>query len=260
MEQTGWEKTLEILFENLGLSQKEAHVYRVLLDLGTAKASTVVSRSGLKRGITYATLYNLEKIGLISSFKKDGKTYFQAANPQKLLDIVDKYEKKIKQVREGLAVALPKLVSQYKLAIGKPTIRYFEGEEGIRTVFADIYAPKEGIVWGCVDLEKADTVFPQHIQNELIPLRVKNKVVAHSFIADSSVAREVAKKDKKQFRWSIILDKEKYPLPAEIDVYEDKIAMLSFDKGEFIGLLIENKDFARSLRSIFAFAFHKSKR
>lgn len=258
METREWEKILESLFKDLGLSEKEALVYRVLLDLGTAKVSTIITKSGLKRGITYLTLYNLEKNFLVTSFKKDKKTYFRAENPQKLIDMVEGYEKKVHHVKEGLKVALPKLISQYKLTIGKPTIRYFEGEEGIREIFKDIYSAKKDIVWGCVDLENADDAFPSYIQKELIPLRIKNKVIAHSFVADSHQAKEILKKDKTHLRKTQLLDKNKYPLPAEIDIYEDKIAMLSFAKGEFIGLLIENKDFATSLRSIFKLAFKKN--
>ncbi len=86
-------------------------------------------------------------------------------------------------------------------------------------------------------------------------MRMKNRVTAYSLIADSPQARGVKKNDKTQLRKSILIDKKKYPLPAEIDVYEEKIAMLSFNKGEFVGIIVENKDLAESLRSIFKLSF-----
>ena len=49
-------------------------------------------------------------------------------------------------------------------------------------------------------------------------------------------------------------------MPAEIDIYEDKIAMLSFNKDDFTGLVIENKAFAQTLRSIFKIGFDLTKR
>ena len=70
---------------------------------------------------------------------------------------------------------------------------------------------------------------------------------------------KLSKRDKKQLRESVLLDKKTYPLPAEIDVYEDKVAMLSFAKGQFVGLLIQNKDIATSLKTIFKLAFQRSK-
>jgi sugar-specific transcriptional regulator TrmB len=250
-----WKKSLEYIFTLIGLSEKEARVYRVLLEMGEGKVAKIASGSQQKRGITYAVLDNLEKQGLIRKHAKEGKTYFQAEDPQKLVDIVNDKKKQIGTIESSLNEIAPRLRSQYKLSVGKPTIRYFEGEEGLKAVFSDIYAKKKDIVFGCVDLERADEVFPSHITKKLIPLRIRNRVEAYSFIADSPQARIIARNDKKQLRKSVLLNKEKYPLPSEIDVYEDKIAMLSFVKGDFIGLIIENQDLAQSLRSIFKLAF-----
>ena len=255
LKEPAWEKTLENIFKLLGFSDKEAKIYRIILDLGLGSAGEIIKKSGLKRGITYAILYNLEKQGLIRKFQKRSKTYFQTEDPQKLIDILENKKKQIDTLDSNLSQIVPQLRSHYKLALGKPTIRYFEGEEGIKTVFADIYAKKNDIVWGCVDLEKVDEAFPDYIQKQLIPLRIRNQVTAHSLVADSPQAREIAEKDKKQLRKTILVDKQEYPLPAEIDVYEDKIAMLSFRQGDFIGLILENKDIAESLRSVFKLAF-----
>lgn len=246
---------LESLFISLGFSEKEARVYRVMLEIGQGPATTIITKADLKKGITYAVLKNLEKRGLVSSFGKEGKTYFRAEDPQKLLDLVEEKKREVDSLRNSLSEIVPKLTSQYKLAIGKPTIRYFEGKEGLVKVFEDIYGPGKEIVWGCVDLEKSDEAFPAYILKDLIPKRIKNKVIAKSFVADSPQAHQIAKKDKEQLRQTILVNKNDYPLPAEIDVYEDKIALLSFKKGEFIGLLIENPEFAESLRSIFKIAF-----
>ena len=255
MQKQTFSKILEPLFISLGLSEKEARIYRIILEIGQGKAGTVSTKSGLKRGITYATLYNLEKQGLVSQVVIKSKTHFRAEDPTKLLDLVDKKKDELKTLENSLKDIVPKLKSQYKLAVGKPTIRFFEGEEGIKAVFEDIYAPKKEPVYGCVDLEKADEAFPSFVLEKLIPKRVKNKLVAKALVADSPQAREIAKHDKEQLRETILIDKKKYPVPAEIDVYEDKIAMLSFKKGEFIGILIENKDLAESLKSIFKVAF-----
>lgn len=250
---------LENLLQSLGLNAKEIKIYQVLLTEGILPAGMVIKKSGLKRGITYASLYNLEEKGLILRSNKSGILHFGPENPSKLMELVEDRKTEIKTIEQSLFQTLGKLTKIYKMSIGKPVIRYFEGEKGITEVFNDIYAAKKEIVWGCVDLEQADQAFPEYIKKELIPLRVKNKVLAHSFVADSAQARNIVRQDKKQLRRTVLLDKEKYPLPAEIDIYEDKIAMLSFTKGEFIGIIIENADFAESLRSVFKLAFEAKK-
>jgi sugar-specific transcriptional regulator TrmB len=241
---------LEQLIISGGLTPKEASIYLFLLEAGPQKALPIFKALKMKKGNTYALLDKLVEKGFVI---KKGPLF----SPQSPLAVFYKLEEKVQALNGTLGTfkaTLPQLNSLYKLSIGKPTIRYFEGEEGIKEVFEDIYARKKDVVYGCVDLDKADEVFPGYIVSKLIPKRVRNKVQAISFLPDSPSAREVAKKDKLQLRETALVDKKKYPLPAEIDVYEDKVAMLTFARGEFIGLIIENKDIAESLRSVFKLA------
>ncbi len=246
---------VELLFRHAGLSEKQAKLYRLLLIDGEARPSTLSKKSGVKRGNVYALLKDLAFRGLVTEFEKEKVTYFRPEPPEKLASLIEYQEKEAAVAKNLAAELLPGLTSQWKTAIGKPVIRYYEGEAGIHEVFKDIYAPKKDIVYGCVDLEMADRAFPEHIIKNLIPLRIRNKVVAYSLVADSPDARLVAAKDAAHLRKTILLDKTEFPLPAEIDVYEDKIAMLSFEKGEFLGIVIQNEAFAQSLRSIFKKAF-----
>lgn len=251
---------LELLFRHAGLAEKQAKLYRLLLDIGEARVSALSRRSGMKLGNTYALLRDLKRRGLAAEFEKDGVVHFRPEHPEKLSYLIEGRAKDI-DIARGLAGDLtPELIVRWKAGVGRPVVRYFEGEEGIRKVFDDIYAPKADVVYGCVDLEKVDQTFPKYILNTLIPKRTRNNVAARSFVADSDQAREIAKHDKEQLRQTVLLDKETYPLPAEIDIYEDSVAMLSFRSGEFIGLVVENKDFAQSLRSIFSLAFDHSVR
>jgi sugar-specific transcriptional regulator TrmB len=251
------DEMLDSLFHSIGFSDKEAAIYRVLLEKGQATAGEIIKASGLKRGITYAILYSFEEKGLIRIIKNQKKILFALESPQKLLDLVSMRKQEVDSAENSLKYYMPKLMSEYKLSIGKPTVRYYEGMDGIKEVFEDIYAPKKKPVYGCVDLEIMHTVFPAHALKKLIPKRVHNKLVAYTFFGDSEEARALAEKDKEHLRQTICVNKKEYPMPAEIDVYDDKVAMLSFAKNDFVGLIVENPEFAESLRSIFKLAFEK---
>lgn len=249
------DERLELLFRHAGLSEKQAKLYRLLLTDGEARPSSLSKKSGLKRGNVYALLHDLSFRGLITEFEKEKVTYFRPEPPGRLTTLIEA-RKKDATIADELAIdLLPGLNRQYTLAVGKPTIRYFEGAEGIHEVFSDIYAPKKEPVWGCVDLEIASNAFPEHITKTLIPLRVKHNVFANSLVADSPTSRAIQSEDGKQLRNTVIVNKKTHPLPAEIDVYEDKIAMLSFEKGKFVGILIQNQAFATTLKSVFGLAF-----
>lgn len=241
--------------ETIGLTKKEAELYQVLLELGEIPAATVIARTKLKRATAYKVLYSLEKKGLV--IKKDiaKKIHFRPSPPTTLLALAEKQYQALERARDDLTSLIPELTSNYILAVERPVISEFEGVEGLKKVFTDIYAPKKEPVYGCVDLEAAEAAIPAYISKKVIPLRLANKVKSRPFIGRSKVAEELMKKDRKQLRETILLDKKEYPIPAEIDVYEDKVALLSFTRGQFVGILIKNKDIATSLKSIFRLAF-----
>jgi len=247
--------TLEPLFSALGLSEKESRLYRILLEIGEGTPSAITHKSGLKRGITYVLLYQMEKRGLITTFKKDKKTHFRLESPYKLKELINDKRKEVEQVEKSLETILPQLTSQYKMAIGKPTIRYFEGKEGLAEIFKDIYAPKEDTVYGAIEPSLIDQVFPGFSESELVPSRQKTKLQVKCLFSDTDFGKKLHGGDKEAYRESILVDKDKYPMPAEIEVYDHKVALLSFRKDDFLGLIIENEDIAILLKSVFRFLF-----
>jgi len=241
----------------LGLSKEESQLYLALLDKGAQSATQLAQATSVKRTYVYSVIEGLISKGLVKQEKSGRSTTFIPLSPDTLLDLAETRKLQVEQAKIGLETILPQLKTLYSHAEEKPLVTYFEGTEGIKKVFKDIYRPKDEPVYGCVDLEKSDEAVPGHIIDKLIPLRIENNVKAISFIAESKTAREVQSKDSQSLRESQLLDKDNYPLPAEIDVYEDKIAMLSFEKGKFVGVLIQNQALATSLKSIFKKAFGK---
>lgn len=243
----------------IGLTKNEADVYELLLQLGEVPVWKIQQKAELKRPTLYLTLQNLEKKGLVSKRDFEKKIHFRPEPPTKLLSLAEQHYNELDRAKSDLQTILPELTSQYIISVEKPVISTYEGIDGIKKVFQDIYAPKNEPVYGCVDLEKSDEAVPSYIVKKLIPLRIKNKVFAKTFLGESPAAKDVANNDENSLRESLLLDKKRYPLPAEIDVYEDKVAMLSFTKGQFVGVMIQNQDIATSLKTIFKLAFEANK-
>ncbi len=248
--------TLSFL-QSLGLSETETSLYETLLSLGETPAGEIIKASGKKRATVYKALYSLQKKNLVTSREINKKIHFNPAPPTELMKQTNEQYHTLQHVKESLQALLPQLTATYIQSVEKPVVKEFTGIEGLKEVFEDIYRPKEDTVYGCVDLEISDKAVPTYVEDELIPLRVKNNVFAKTFLGSSIRAEDVQKNDATSLRESRLVNKLDYPLPAEIDIYEDKVAMLSFQQGEFVGLVIQNKDFATSLKSIFKLAFER---
>lgn len=251
---------IEEILTSLGLSPEQVQIYQSLLKNGPQSASQLSRTTKVQRTYIYRVAQELVAKGLVSLGKKEQTSIFSPLSPDHLLTQAEAAKQSAIQAQTALEGILPSLKNQFAAIEDKPVITYFEGVEGVKKVFADIYAPKNEPVYGCVDLVKSNEAIPGYIVNKLIPLRVRNKVYAKTILSKSKLAQSVAKKDKTSLRQSRIINGTRFPLPAEIDVYEDKVAMLSFAKGKFVGVLVQNKDIAQSLKSIFKLAHERSRK
>ena len=119
--------TEESVLEELGLPQAEAKVYLALLETGQTLAGTIIKKTGLHRGTTYQILQRLIHKGLVSYVVKSSKRYFEAASPERFLDILKEKEQSLKQI-------LPILKQKKEMSKQKQEVEVFSGFKGIRTV------------------------------------------------------------------------------------------------------------------------------
>lgn len=247
------EKALTAVLVLSGISEKETKLYWILLNNGILSGSELIKKSGYKRGNTYALIHQLEKKGLILTIQKEGRTYFQPEPPQKVLNLLTNKLQQIQQAKNFLDEVLPQLSSRYRTSIGKPVIRYYEGEQGLKQVFEEIYNSFNKTVRGCVDPKIVKKEIWEHVLGRLMPRRVKNEVYAYSLHPEKK--KEIMIKDKNNLKEIYYVDPDEYKLPCEIDVWDDKVSFISFKNNEFIGTIIENQDFATTINSLFRLCF-----
>lgn len=249
------EKNMRIqLYISLGMSLKEAEIYELLLQQGEMQARSVELETGFKKN-TYVLIKSLEKKGMLLRIERDKRVYYQPTSPQNLVHMAAKQVKAAQRHAGILAEVLPSLQAAYAASVDRPTVRYVEGEEGFRELYQSVYNQDIPASYGCLDLEKEEKLVPELMGKELIPNRVARGSHAYAVLSDNKLGREVSTRDKKELRESILVDSNEYPLPAEISVYGDKVALLSFKKGNMAGVLIENKEIAKSLESIYKLLF-----
>lgn len=249
----------EDILITLGLNPEETEMYLSLLEHGTQGATQLSKTTHIKRTYVYPIARSLTQKGLVSQTIRNHVALFTPLSPDRLLALAQEKKQRAQQAEHSLDGILSSLKEKYQAIDTKPIITSYEGVEGVKKIFHDIYAPKNEPVYGCVDLKKSEEALSQYIIKDLIPLRIKNNVHAKTLLADSPQAKELTKIDKESLRESMLIDTALYPIPAEIDVYEDKVALLSFAKGQFVGVLIQNKDIAQSMKSLFKLAMEHNK-
>lgn len=69
------------ILENIGLNAKEAALYIAALNLGTAPMSRIAKQAKLNRTTAYQIFRELEKQGIMGSFRMRGGLRFAATSP-----------------------------------------------------------------------------------------------------------------------------------------------------------------------------------
>ena len=78
--------------QELGLTEGEAKVYEALLTLGNSTVGPIVKESGVAYSNAYEILERLMEKGLVSYNLKEKTKFFQAAEPTRLREYLEKQE------------------------------------------------------------------------------------------------------------------------------------------------------------------------
>ncbi len=237
------DKLITVLQE-YGLSEKEAKIYLVTLELGSAPASTIARRAGIKRVTAYALLQDLKRQEIAQSVEKGGVTNFQVIDPNKLLKRLEtKYQKLQEQIP-----ALVALADQYS---NKPRIQYFEGVAGIKQMYEDLLVNNETIcsfLW----TQELPVEVSDFLYNNFLPRRIKQKIKAKVILSSHQENKKYAGLDKKALKESFIIDNKLFEIANEIDLYgPGKVMFAMFTADEMSGVIIHSPKLYKTLKSIF---------
>lgn len=126
-----------------GLSEKEARVYVALLALGTEGVQEISAKADVPRATTYAMLEALMARGLVTRYEEDRRTVYTAEAPKKLVELVEREAQTLHERREKLVFFVPELEALFQTQRSRPVVRFYEGENGLRS-FRDHLGRKKG--------------------------------------------------------------------------------------------------------------------
>lgn len=127
------------ILKRLELNEKETAVFLFLLKKGTATASQIAkSHKSITRTSIYDITKNLQNMGLLTSFEQNNKTYFQIGNVDHIIDSLENKKREMTDTQNLLRETID-LFKQIKSgSIYKPTVRFFEGREGIFAIHREL--------------------------------------------------------------------------------------------------------------------------
>ncbi|MFH1127141.1 MAG: helix-turn-helix domain-containing protein [archaeon] len=231
--------------EKLGLSPNESKIYLALLDIGSSTADKISQKAGIHRRTIYDNIEKLLNKGLISYSIRSSKKYFEAADPNRLKDIISEKKQKIENQEKILKDILPELLIAQKYSKDKQEVNVYKGKEGIKTILWDILRTgKPNCVIGAHSSEEFRDMLAL-FHKERIKLKIKNRMI---FKRDD--IKRALRFSKLPYTEVRIMPTE-YGSPIAINIYGDKIGLLIRSVRNPLGVMIKNKDTADGFRAYF---------
>lgn len=229
----------------LGLTEKEAKVYLAALELGSQTAQEIAKKAGVNRATTYVILQALIRKGLVSMFSAGKKTSFAAEAPEHLDHLLRKQEEDIFEQRRDLEKIIPELRAVHQRAPGKPLVRFFDGDEGVRLMLSGMWRQLQGPA-----VLKSFLVFDDQ-GIETSRLMEPSSEVTVQMLYTHEQGPQSLDEPKKQVEARYLNPKD-YPFEASILLIPSRhqVAVIS-RRHRVSGMVLENPEMTRTLESVF---------
>lgn len=231
---------IEKIMSSTNLNQKEAALYLACLKTGQSTITRLANLARINRITAYSIAEKLVQKGFFTTSCRGKITYFDATDPKHI------YEN-IKEKTQRLKTLLPDLKRLHGKA-EHPTIRYFEGTNGIKTLYLDSLTSHTEIL-NYANSQEIRNFWPEY-DNEYVKERAKRKIYLRGFAPNDSYGQTVFQNNQKYYREIRLLPNNKAIFYNEINIYDDKISLVSL-KGNPVGIIIQNQELADTNRSIF---------
>ncbi|MDA0208266.1 MAG: hypothetical protein O3B64_02565 [bacterium] len=232
--------------ELLGIKERDYLVYKTLLTLGSAPLRRIAEEAHLNRGTTYDAIKRLQQAGLIRFVDSSARRHFMPEDPQKLRGLLTRREVAIQEARQKVTEHIPHLQDLLGSAGEEPSVRYYEGREGVRDLLRDVLShtkkqsSKTYRVYSSAGIR--DLIAAAMPRYNVLRKQAKVKVKA---IAIGEGGTTHGLDERKWLRTDSAA-------PSYIFVYGRKTAYVAAsEKGELFGAVIDDKAISTTQRMIF---------
>jgi len=233
------------ILKEAGLTKNEIIVYKALLQLGSTTAGPLTKKSKVHRSRVYEALNRLIDKGLVSYKIKANRKYFEAQNPEALVDFIEEKKQKVKSI-------VPELKAMQLITAEKQEANVFEGYKGLKSVFDNaLNQYKKGdeiLVFGArsgQDISpKTWNAFFKNFNKRRIKKGIKYKIIFNEDLRKSEIVKEFQKSRLTEVRFIA------QRTLAGINIHGDNVAIIVWKKKPY-AFLITSKEVKESFKEYF---------
>ncbi|MGV8168707.1 MAG: TrmB family transcriptional regulator [Candidatus Nanoarchaeia archaeon] len=252
------------LIGQAGLTEGESKVYLALLEIGNSTIGPIIEKSKVARSFAYNILNSLIEKGLVSYTVKEKVKTYQAAEPSRILDYIEKKKQQLDEDKKNIEKILPKL-KMLQEAAPKTSVAVFEGFRGVQTAFEhhedQVKKGEEYLCFGGYPTQK--NIYHNYWMKHHVE-RAK-KGVKTRMLFDRDVSEEIMKNRNSYKLCDTRKFHKKLKLPAWFLIYKDTTTIFleatpDFKNTEDLAIEIVNKEIADTFRTLFEDYWQQTKK
>lgn len=237
---------MEDILLQIGLTDKEASLYLLLLQSPNQTAQQLADKTNIKRTNVYRLLDNLLDQGLVYSDASPVKR-FAATEPQSLQKLLQSKQIELKRTASSLSALMPTFRSQYSLSLDKPGVFHMAGKDGFERLLEDMVCSETEVLLIASDDVPDDEETLERFR-ELLVERMTNGVKTRALFHRATYSERIKKEfNERGIEVRFIGDT---PFKGEAVMYEDNTAFTVYDPSLIVTVLT-NKHIVGTMRSLF---------
>ena len=240
------------------LNEKEKRVLSSLYQLDIGSVGKIAKATLLNRTSLYPILEGLLLKGLVSKLEVEGVVVYQPISVTDFKNWAKRRERQtINQTRDLLSwVGKQKNKTDNSLL---SEIKYFEGFEGIKSLYGDSWRDNsDKVIYAITDYKNAYKTMGDFFHQDYFINRINHGVKVINLLPESPEGKRDLKMAKKMLREMKFI-KLFENLNIEINIYGPKVSIVAFDEKNPSGVIIKNQTVANAFKNIFEYLWKNNK-
>ncbi len=228
--------------EQLGYKSHEAKVYLAALGLGECTVSDISQKIKMPRTSVQSIVDKLHSDGLMNFYIKKRYKYWHAENPEYFLT-------QLKEREAALRTVLPRMSAMRKDGGSKPVVKIFNNIDDIKLIHQDMLGTKHNILavvpWNSwVELLGLDYL------DDFVETRVNHFLKIKLLVPRTPSSVKLRERDVAELRHTRFLPR-RIEIEDVLFIYSDKVALISLNKKNPTGILIDDPSTSRTMKVFF---------
>ncbi|MCL4374919.1 hypothetical protein M1523_03595 [Patescibacteria group bacterium] len=232
---------------NLGFSDKEIQIYFFLLENGASAVLEIAKVTNIPRATVYLIIDRLVGQGLVSRSAAGKKKRWLASPPEKLLQTIELKKSAINQAVAAINQSRMQLQALSSAKTQKPKIRYYEGVEGIKSIYEDSLSAEEIDVF-CLT-QNGPRVMGDYLKKYFVRV-IRKMIITKDIVSDSKDDKEY-QREYSTSRNKIVCIPSRFITNTDYMIYKNCVAFITYRDRVPVGIVIEDNELARFERMRF---------